>query len=252
MTTPPTIDVVPLIESGLVDDARWLAEATSTNSLLLSEPLFPNDAGTYLLGADTQTAGRGRNANRWHTTPGALTFSLLLRAIAIPDLLAFRAALSICAAVDDLLPQATEIKWPNDVLFQGKKLAGILIEQRPGVGTVVGIGINVNNRTDESDPAIRSQMTSLADHSADVVSRSSVLKSVLECWRENFAVDVHAVRDAFVSRDALKGRDVVVLDGPDGDVRQRGIAEGLDVDGGLLIDVDGVRTVVHSGSVRLA
>lgn len=251
MTTTPKIDVRPFIERDLVSDARWLREATSTNSILLAESPFSDTDGTYLLGADTQTAGRGRNANRWQTTNGALTFSLLLKRDSVPTLLAFRAALAVCEAADPTLPQQAQIKWPNDVLVNGCKLAGILIEQQPNVGVVIGVGINVNNRAGESDATLRQQMTSLTDHSAKSVSRSAVLTSFLERWQAWDAADDGSILEAIAERDALRGREVSIVDGVSNQERQRGLAAGLAVDGGLVIDCDGAMTTIHSGSVRL-
>ena len=91
-----------------------------------------------LVTADEQTAGRGRQGRTWVTPPGSLAASLVLRG---PDaLLPLRAGL----AVADLVGAAARLKWPNDVLVDGGKVAGVLVEGRPQEGwAVVGIGVNV-------------------------------------------------------------------------------------------------------------
>ena len=108
-----------------------------------------------LVVAETQTAGRGRGSNRWWTSDGAVTFSLVLHAP--PERLSIErwpqvalvAGIAVCDAVAEIAPTAdVRLKWPNDVYLDGRKLCGILCESVPGwrERLVVGIGVNVNNR----------------------------------------------------------------------------------------------------------
>lgn len=93
--------------------------------------------------AREQTTGRGREARRWHSPPGNLYASILLRTAVSPEL-SFVAALAVADAVDKFLPDGVraELKWPNDVLVRSAKIAGILLECAD-TAVVVGIGINV-------------------------------------------------------------------------------------------------------------
>jgi BirA family transcriptional regulator, biotin operon repressor / biotin---[acetyl-CoA-carboxylase] ligase len=99
--------------------------------------------------AREQTAGRGRRARQWHSPAGNLHASILLRLELVPGVVAqlsFVTALAVADAVDALLPRGVRaaLKWPNDVLVRGAKVAGILIEATGSV-VVVGIGINVRH-----------------------------------------------------------------------------------------------------------
>ncbi len=95
--------------------------------------------------ARTQTAGRGRTGRGWQSPPGNLYLSVLLR-LSLPSArvaeVSFVAALAVAETVDAFVPRRVRLKWPNDVLVDGAKIAGILIEQADGVA-VLGIGVNV-------------------------------------------------------------------------------------------------------------
>ena len=126
-------------------EVRVVGQCASTNAVLLSE----RGLGTVLLVAEAQTAGRGRRGRRWHSTPGAdLTFSL---AVSLRRPARELAALSLVAgiAVTRTLRAAgvsrAALKWPNDLVVDGAKLGGILVETRAEGGrmrAVLGIGIN--------------------------------------------------------------------------------------------------------------
>lgn len=98
--------------------------------------------------ADEQTSGRGRMAHTWFSPPGNLYVSILLRTAQPASRtaeLSFLAALAVADTVEALLPRQTRamLKWPNDVLVSGAKIAGILLEQVDDDATVVGVGLNV-------------------------------------------------------------------------------------------------------------
>jgi BirA family biotin operon repressor/biotin-[acetyl-CoA-carboxylase] ligase len=118
-------------------------DSTSTRAALLADDVA-ND-GTVIL-ADTQTAGRGQHGRSWLCRPGAgVLLSLLLfppPALRRPAVLTAWAAVSVCELIGEAAGLQAHIKWPNDVLIEGRKVCGILIEQ--GRATVVGIGLNVN------------------------------------------------------------------------------------------------------------
>jgi BirA family biotin operon repressor/biotin-[acetyl-CoA-carboxylase] ligase len=117
----------------------------STNSVAAALAVDPENAGTVVL-ADEQTAGRGQYGRHWHCPPGAgVLMSVLLipsPALNRPAVLTAWAAVSVCETIRQTTGLQARIKWPNDVLVHGKKVCGILIEQ--GLGTVAGIGLNIN------------------------------------------------------------------------------------------------------------
>lgn len=245
------INVQSLIHAGLVDDARWFDEIESTNTCLLEQSPFARAEGLYLVGAERQTAGRGRSTKRWQTGDGALTFSLQLRAARQPSLIAFRTALAVSEAVRPCVQDTVAIKWPNDVMCSERKLAGILIEARPDVGTVIGVGINVNNRVATADPELRSSMTSLADRAGNDVSRQAVLSEFVVAFRRWLASPSDEVIEAVRGCNWLQGRVVSIVDGLDDAVRARGQVVDVHQDGSLVLQTGESLTMIHSGSVRV-
>jgi BirA family biotin operon repressor/biotin-[acetyl-CoA-carboxylase] ligase len=138
--------------AGLWREIRVAGETGSTNADLLAEARSGAGEGLVLV-AEAQTAGRGRMGRRWVSPPRtALTFSVLLRPARVPaGLLGWLPLLAGVAVASALVKTAAvdaRLKWPNDVLADGAKLAGILAE-RSGEAIVVGMGINVFQRRDE-------------------------------------------------------------------------------------------------------
>ena len=129
-----------------------------------------------LIAARHQTAGRGRGKNTWWTAEGGLTFSILLEPVKLgvstanwPQL-SLASAVAVCDAIStELNPQSAclSIKWPNDIMVDGAKLCGILIESPGGITPakdclIIGIGINVNNSWHKPDPAAQGRARHLA------------------------------------------------------------------------------------------
>ena len=128
--------------------------------------------------ADVQTAGRGRRGRGWTSPPGAgLLFSLSLRPERPPEELA-PLSLVLADAVAAACGADAAVRWPNDVVIGGRKLAGVLPELRDGQ-VIAGIGINVNLRAEDLPPAARVQPTSLLLERGQVVDRAQLLADVL-------------------------------------------------------------------------
>jgi BirA family transcriptional regulator, biotin operon repressor / biotin---[acetyl-CoA-carboxylase] ligase len=190
----PPLDVGVLRDTllragGFWRDVRVVAETGSTNADLL-EAAAGGAAEGSVLAAEAQTAGRGRMGRQWITQArAALTFSVLLRPSAVPSArrgwvpllagVAAAAALRAEAGVD------ARLKWPNDVLVNGAKVAGILAEQS-GDAIVVGTGINVTTTREE----LPYGATSLALAGAACTDRQRLLASLLgelESWYRRWA-----------------------------------------------------------------
>jgi BirA family biotin operon repressor/biotin-[acetyl-CoA-carboxylase] ligase len=182
-----------------------------------------------LVTAGVQTAGRGRQGRRWDAREGdALLCSLIVRE---PDeLLSLRAGL----AAADVAGEAARVKWPNDVLLDGAKVAGVLVEGRPHEGwAVVGIGVNVSAAPEGLGA------TSLGRDDVE-----GVLAELLAALETRLAQPAAAALDDLRARDALLGAPVRWDGGT-------GVAEGIDATGGLLVRTgDGV-TVLSAGEVHL-
>lgn len=197
--------------------------------------------------ADLQTGGRGRLDHRWLSPAGVnLMMSAVLSAADIPAgqvaTLPLVAGLAVADAVRTLLGSAAEglvVKWPNDVLVDGRKLAGILCE-RQGDNVIVGIGVNVGQT--EFPPEIAATATSLARLTAAQGACPGVAvvrDAVLDClaaeygrWRrEGFA----AVLPRLAALDCLRGRLVTVRQTADDPEPVRGVCAGIGSDGTLLV-----------------
>lgn len=139
-------------------DIHWVDTAVSTNSLIASQ--VDSMRHGAVISARRQTAGRGQRGNSWESEPGAnLTFSLLLRPSAIDAASQFQLSMLVSLGVCDALAAASNrdfvVKWPNDIYYGDSKICGILIENslngRRIDHSIVGIGINVNQRRFISD-----------------------------------------------------------------------------------------------------
>ena len=207
--------------------------------------------------ADYQTAGRGRLDHRWESARGLnLMFSAVfsVSGVAPQEVATFPlvAGLAIAEAVEGLCPELAgrvAVKWPNDVLADGRKLAGILCELN-GECVIAGVGLNVNER--EFPEEIAARATSMSALRGRDFDRAAVLDSVLKAlygahgtWlRRGFG----AFREAFSARDALKGRNVSIRQ-TDADAEPvSGLCEGVQSDGSLL--VGGVR--IYAGEAHVA
>jgi BirA family transcriptional regulator, biotin operon repressor / biotin---[acetyl-CoA-carboxylase] ligase len=214
-----------------------LRETDSTNERAreLAEAGAPH--GT-LVTAAAQTAGRGRQGRRWEAPPGtALLCSLLLRRH--DEMVSLRAGLAVAyvAGADAL------VKWPNDVLLDGRKVAGVLVEGRPHEGwAVVGIGLNVAVEVAELPPGARERAGTLGRPRAALEPTLAELLNELERWLE---APAREVLEALRGRDALLGQAVSWGGGT-------GVGAGIDASGGLQVQLaDGEVKVLSAGEVHL-
>lgn len=209
----------------------------STNARCRGLALEGAPHGTLVTAAE-QSAGRGRQGRRWTAPPGrALLMSVLLRDW--PPLLPLAAAVAVAAEAGD----DARIKWPNDVLVDGRKVAGILIEGRPQERwMVLGIGLNVALRLDDLPVELRATAGTLARPTADLEPTLERLLGHLEHWMGAPAEDVVS---AFGERDALTGRRIRWAGGS-------GEALGIDAAGRLRVRGASGEQALDAGEVHLA
>ncbi len=199
--------------------------------------------------ADEQTAGRGRMAHTWFSPPGNLYISVLVRTqcpVNRVSELSFVAALSVADAVDALLPGQSRalLKWPNDVLVNGGKIAGILLEQTDGA-TIIGMGLNVlqapPNASYKTTTIVASGGIASVDGARDILLDR--LGRHLDVWEQDgFA----PVRAAWTARSYPLGADIRASMGTELII---GKFSGLDVDGALLLDTAKGRQRIVAGTV---
>jgi BirA family biotin operon repressor/biotin-[acetyl-CoA-carboxylase] ligase len=214
-----------------------LSETTSTNDRARALAAAGAPHGT-LVTAAAQTAGRGRQGRTWSAPPGrALLMSLVLRDP--------RRLLPLAAAVGvaDAAGPRARIKWPNDVLLDGRKVAGILAEGRPQEGwAVLGVGLNVAVRAGDLPADLRDTAGTLGLAPSDV---EPVLARVLGALERALALEDERLLDAWRARDALRGREIAWSGG-------HGRAAGIDGGGRLVVELaGGGRTALEAGEVHL-
>lgn len=223
--------------SGALGVPRLHLRATdSTNSRARELAAAGAVHGTLVTAAE-QSAGRGRQGRTWSAPPGqALLMSLLLRSW--PPLLPLAAAV----AVADVAGVAARIKWPNDVLLEGRKVAGILVEARPQEGwAVVGVGLNVAVRVEELPAELRHTAASMGLAPDGV---EPVLARLLDAFAWRLDEPERPLLEAYRTRDALAGREVRWAEGS-------GIAKGIDDGGRLLVATDRGPVALDAGEVHL-
>jgi BirA family biotin operon repressor/biotin-[acetyl-CoA-carboxylase] ligase len=257
-------DRIAALGGALGKPMHLLATTTSTNDLAKDAAREGATHGTTWI-AEEQTAGRGRRGNTWVSPPGeGLLFSVLLRLSCAPARvppLALVAGLAVHDAVASAAPGAAiGIKWPNDILFEGRKVAGILVEAVT-VGSrveavIVGIGINVHTRHFPEEIAARASSVALAASasgaaaSPESLDRAAILASVLHGLDRD--VHVAAGRGLGLLRARLDAADVLRGRRVGNDAGDEGAAAGIDEDGRLVVRRDdGVLTRWAAGEVQL-
>ncbi|MGA8219846.1 MAG: biotin--[acetyl-CoA-carboxylase] ligase [Solirubrobacterales bacterium] len=228
----------------------------STNERAKERALAGAPGGLAITAAE-QTAGRGRRGHPWFAPPGScLLYSGLIRPFA-PDqapLLPLAAPLAVCEAAEAVAPVRCQVKWPNDLWIDERKVAGVLVEARPDEGwAVVGVGLNVAITDEQFPPELRETAISLLPTEAEgglppggapsVRAAFAALNESLGRWLETPDVEV---LDAYRARDALCGKRIS-WDGGEGR------AEEIDERGHLVVEKeDGERVALGAGEVHLA
>lgn len=207
------------------------------------------EAGPVWIIADRQTAGRGRRGRAWSTDTGNLATTLLLRPDAPPAIvgqLSFVAALAAAEMASHFAPSATvTVKWPNDVLAEGKKLAGLLLEAGPG-WLAVGIGVNLASAPEATEfPATSLAQLGIAAPSSD--EALTILAARFAHWYDAWMEKgFETIRAAWLARAGGLG----------GPIRARlphetrqGVFEGIDASGALLLNEQGNVRAIAAGEV---
>lgn len=187
-----------LRQAGWLQHIEWLPRVDSTNNLAKQWVAERSLESPVLFIADQQTAGRGRSGNEWWSPTGCLMMTLAIPPSEMPvdprmhPQLAFIAGVALAATADTLLEgldaSRIQLKWPNDVYFDGRKLAGILIETlqcRPRTtGFAIGIGINTQIDWSKAPTLLRERAVCLSSASGHAVECETVLLELVQKLRE--------------------------------------------------------------------
>lgn len=209
-------------------------DSTNTRARELAAAGAPH--GTVVTAAE-QSAGRGRQGRTWTAPAGrALLCSVLVRDP--PRLLPLLAGAAVAQVVG---PQA-QVKWPNDVLIERRKVAGILVEGRPQERwAVVGVGVNVALRPSDFPAELRERATTMG-LSPEAIEPT--LLGLLDALQTRLARSVEEILEEVRGRDALRGQTVRWSSG-------QGRADGIDGEGRLLVATDDGPRALDAGEVHL-
>ena len=247
MSTLALEAVAPHVRGRFGKPYVWERECESTQLLLLDSGL-PEGA---VAATDHQTAGRGRLGRVWEAPPGS---SVLLSVMLHPPAerhwpeLSLLGGIAAAEAVEGTIGLSAQVKWPNDVMVDRRKVAGVIAEAREGT-VVLGIGINVTQARDELPPGTSTDAGSLRTitgraHDVAALAGSLLyrLERLYDTWRHGGLRDVYA---ELGSRNFLFGRRVAVDGRP-------GVAAAIGHDGRLEVHLDGGETLhVESGDVAV-
>lgn len=243
--------------------SRFIVEVVksspSTNTLALERARLNAPSGT-VIAAEWQTAGRGRLGRIWHAPiAGGLTFSLIWRSrqsAAFLSGLSLAVGVAIVRALQGQGVRHAQLKWPNDVVWRDRKLAGILIEMHGDAWgptcAVIGVGVNVR-LPPSAHQFIDQPAVDLDTASGRAIDRNDLLAALLidmESMLQGFERQGFApLRGEWQRLHAWQDREVAIRL-PDGRI-EAGMARGVDRDGALLVATQGAVQRYHSGEVSL-
>lgn len=235
----------------------YAEEIDSTNKFLMNKESNQNINGTVVL-AEKQTQGKGRKDRVWYSTPDSnLTFSILLNKdkslLKNSNLINFAASLAVANAIENLYQLKTELKWPNDVLVNGKKTCGILIEASSQANKidklVLGIGVNVNQSSFQG--TFNYPPTSIRIELGRNVEREKLLAEILNILEELFEklkLDKIEVLKDWKSKCRMIGEKISIKED---DKEKFGLFYDIDEDGFLILETKSGKEKIHFGDVTL-
>lgn len=259
-------DVISKEELESLMDTEWAGrnivyydsvDSTNLRTRQLGDEGAPN--GTLVV-ADRQTAGRGRRGHAWESPSGcSIYMSLLLRPQIAPDkaaMLTLVMACSVAEGIQGCEDVELKIKWPNDIIINGKKLVGILTEMSTQIDYInhvtVGVGINVNQT--EFPEEIRKTATSLRMECGHTVRRAPIIAAVMKRLEENYEIflrteDLSGLLEKYTAMLVNKDRDVRILGAKE---EYQAHALGITPTGELIVRrEDGTLENIYAGEVSV-
>ncbi|EMR73557.1 birA, biotin-(acetyl-CoA-carboxylase) ligase [Thermoplasmatales archaeon SCGC AB-539-N05] len=236
-------EILSGLDTGVIGRRLYYFKTLSSTNLFARKLVDNGVEEGAVVVADVQTHGRGRLGRQWFSPDGGLWFSIILYLNIPPHksmMLTMAASVSVVQGIKKVSGLDSRIKWPNDVLIRGRKICGILTEINAEVDrlnfAIVGIGLNVNNRVGED---LCGKATTLRRECGMKVSRVKILKSILECFDENYGKLVEGDYD-FIRKNWMFFSDVInkKVRVMDENTSKRGVVRGIDDDGCLVLETD--------------
>ncbi|WP_415283732.1 biotin--[acetyl-CoA-carboxylase] ligase [Candidatus Nitrososphaera sp. FF02] len=263
-TYPVPWELAKAMRTAIVGRGRMVyrdnADSTQTIAIALAEK--HTDAAGAVVIAEQQSGGRGRMKRRWLSPRGGVWLSVVLKPgipTATSTLLPFVAALAVCDAVRETTGLSAALKWPNDVMIKGKKVAGILLDLSAEAETVnyavIGIGINANVDTSKIkiDREGRPEITSLKEELGKDIDRLRLTATLLEKLEQFYLVLEKGGPAKIVAewrrRSDMLGKKVsVVQQGR----AEEGVAQDINDDGSLLLKTASGTVSIVSGDIHVS
>jgi len=257
MRTLDKSSLIGLTTSIIGSEVEFLGEVASTNSVAKERAQDKCKEGLIVV-ASSQNRGRGRLDRSFISPEGGLYLSVVLRpepSQTPVSLLPLLAGLAVSKSISTTVLKETSLKWPNDVLMEGKKVCGVLVESSFKGDkldhVVIGIGINVNSSTDQLPEDIRERATTIKDITGNKVDMEILLRdliSFLDILYGRFKRgEMESILDQWSERSSTIGKQVRVNTGKE---TLEGKALGLDQSGALMISVEGSLQRVDIGDVE--
>ncbi|HNU93067.1 MAG TPA: biotin--[acetyl-CoA-carboxylase] ligase [Spirochaetota bacterium] len=239
---------------------EFLAKTGSTNAVAIGLAERGAAEGVIVI-ADVQASGRGQMGRGWHSPGGVGVYlSIIVRPPFPPreaPAINLIASIAVAESLPGVEPGAITIKWPNDVLINGRKVSGILSEMRVNDDRIdfgiVGIGINVNNAVGSFPSEISATATSIFIETGTPANRSAVVRSVLESFERHYRTMISSGAGPILKRwESLSGFMGRRIRSVDPGAVITGVASGMDLNGHLKItDEEGREHILVSGDIEV-
>lgn len=256
----PVLGDVPLhgISPSIIGrDLEQMGAVDSTNTIARERAEKGCREGLVLVAA-SQTGGKGRMGREFHSPEGGLYLSIVLRPDVSPSqagIIPLLAGLAVSKAISTTVLKETSLKWPNDVLMDGKKVCGILneavVKKERLEYMVVGIGINVNSTLDQLPDEIRETAGTLKDQTGETVDISDLFRNLIcfldMLYLQYISGDVATILDSWSERSSTIGKQVRIHTGSE---IIEGKALGLDQSGALLLGSGNSLQRIDAGDIE--
>lgn len=265
----PSVDIAKLKSRTWLSHVEWHDEVSSTQDIARELALEENAPIPFLIGADSQTAGRGRGANRWWTGSGALACTLAINTKdfggtgkTVPQL-SLAVGLSLVHAVKSHTEgHVVGVHWPNDVYCQSpdgqsRKLAGILIEALADGRVIIGVGLNSNNSLRDAPEDLQRRVITLSDIASVPLDQTDLLIGWLDELRAAVQLlfsDPQEIGLQFERYSLQIGKTITITTGSNenGQAKREftGVCHGITEDGALALLTDEGLKVFYSGTLN--
>lgn len=236
-------------------------EVTDSTNIRAKEHFLQGASHGTLIVADRQTNGKGRRGREWTSPKGDVYMSLLLKPEFLPEhasMITLVMAVSLAKSLEQIYEieaHDLQIKWPNDLVLNKKKIAGILTEMSADITSIhyVIIGVGINMKQECFSEELKGKATSLWLETGVHKTRAEVIAKILEHFEQDYETfcktcDMQSLKRDYEKYLVNKDISVRVLD-PKGEYT--GIARGINEKGELLVEKDGTITPVYSGEVSV-